>query len=67
MTNGQGSEVFRTCILNPHFAVQNHNSFMPDAEPLLAYETISLPLKMSKRLAVHSRSEDGFFQLKNQG
>lgn len=67
MTNGQGSEVFRTCSLNPHFAVQNHNSLMPDAEPLSADETISLPVKMSIRLAVHSHSEDGFFQLKNQG
>ncbi len=46
---------------NPHFAVQNGNGFNPDVELLRVCETFSFLDKLSKPLAVLSRSEAGFF------
>ena len=47
--------------LNPHFAVQSGNGFNPDVELLRVCETFSFLDKLSKPLAVLSRSEAGFF------
>ena len=47
--------------LNPHFAAQNGNGFNPDVELLRVCETFSFLDKLSKPLAVLSRSEAGFF------
>ena len=46
---------------NPHFAVQSGNGFNPDVELLRVCETFSFLDKLSKPLAVLSRSEAGFF------
>ena len=48
-------------FLNPHFAVQSGNGFNPDVELLRVCETFSFLDKLSKPLAVLSRSEAGFF------
>ena len=51
----------RCNLLIPHFAVQSGNGFNPDVELLRVCETFSFLNKLSKPLAVLSRSEAGFF------
>ena len=60
-TNLQKASFSHDFSLNPHFAVQSGNGFNPDVELLRVCETFSFLDKLSKPLAVPSRSEAGFF------